>query len=418
MGIFDDAAAGSPSGANARTALRTFVPSSGWIGHLSELPSPSRATNVGSKTDRRTDTQDAPEAVPFDLEAISTRLADEETCARFVPGYRHRPAQTELLERVRDCLSGKDGHTVHVCEAGTGIGKTLAYLAVAIPFARALGEQVIVSTSSKLLQRQLMEKDIPAVAAMMGYPDLRFTAMKGRANYICRARLDEFLADATAELRPEPSFAAAYVCAFAHSTSHGEVDRVPGVLYQMHPQLERITRDVTSHDARECSRNVCVRTRGDCVFRNARDQLEGAELIVVNHDLLLRWPPDYPAVRHLIVDEVHELAERADGAYARSAEAVEILHRLDTAGASSVVTEVLKLSDSVARARITRRRRRRGGQATGGQRARTVRVSRRAPGPVRRPRPGMAAASRRRRRAGPNARHHRPRDRGQGRQRR
>ncbi|MEE8312629.1 MAG: helicase C-terminal domain-containing protein [Candidatus Binatia bacterium] len=351
VGIFEDAAAGSLNGANARTALRTFMPDSGWTGHLSELPAPRHGKPVGDPADRQTDIQAGAKAVPFDLEAISARLADEELCARFVPGYRHRPAQVELLERVRDCLTGKNGQTVHVCEAGTGIGKTLAYLAVAIPFARERGEQVIVSTSSKLLQRQLMEKDIPAVAAMMGYPDLHFTAMKGRANYICRARLDEFLADATSELRPEPSFAAAYVCAFAHSTSHGEVDRVPGVLYQMHPQLERISRDITSHDARECSRNVCVRTHRDCVFRQARDRLEGAELIVANHDLLLRWPPDYPPIRHLIVDEVHELAERADGAYARTAEAVEILHRLDTAGASPVVTEVLKLSDSVARAR-------------------------------------------------------------------
>ena len=159
VGIFEDAAAGSLNGANARTALRTFMPDSGWTGHLSELPAPRHGKPAGDPADRQTDIQAGAKAVPFDLEAISARLADEELCARFVPGYRHRPAQVELLERIRDCLTGKNGQTVHVCEAGTGIGKTLAYLAVAIPFARERGEQVIVSTSSKLLQRQLMEKD-------------------------------------------------------------------------------------------------------------------------------------------------------------------------------------------------------------------------------------------------------------------
>ncbi len=359
-GILEDAAAGSFRAVHARDALLTFVPDSPWIGHLAEAPAPSRIrinsdeeTSSGSGAEppaaAGADTDEV-EAVGFDLEALAERLADEDLCGRFIPGYRHRPAQRELLERVYDCLTGKDDKTIHVCEAGTGIGKTLAYLAVAIPFARARGEQVIVSTSSKLLQRQLMEKDIPAVARLLGHSDLRYTAMKGRANYICASRLDEFLAEQTSELTPEPSFASAYISAFSKSTEHGEVDRIPGVLYQMHPQLERITRDITSHDARECSRNVCQRRRGDCVFRDARESLEGAELIVVNHDLLLRWPPDYPEIRHLIVDEVHELAERADGAYARSAEAIEILHRLDTAATASEANN-LELGDAIARAR-------------------------------------------------------------------
>jgi Rad3-related DNA helicase len=164
----------------------------------------------------------------------------------------------------------------------------------------------------------------------MGYPDLRFTSIKGRANYLCRSRLDRFL-DSPPELPlGDESFATALLAAFATSAGHGEVDRLPGVLYQMHPELERYRREVTSAEASECSRQTCETTRGDCVFREARARLDGAEIIVVNHDLLLRWPPDYPALTHLVIDEVHELAERADGAYARSAEAIEIIHRVET----------------------------------------------------------------------------------------
>ena len=108
-----------------------------------------------------------------------------------------------------------------------------------------------------------------------------------------------------------------------------EVDRIPGVLFSMHPELERHARDVSSADASECSRQTCETTAGECAFRAARERLTGADIIVVNHDLLLRWPPDYPPLRHLIIDEVHELAERADSAYARTAEGVELSHRIE-----------------------------------------------------------------------------------------
>jgi len=328
VAVIAEARDGNPCSANAYEALRSFRPSSPWRARLANLPG-SDVLRDGAAARPAPAAPGAPSPVPFELDAIAERLADEKTAAGVIHGYEFRPAQTELLQRVYDCFAGKNGKTVHVCEAGTGIGKTLAYLAVAIPFARKTGEQVIISTSTKLLQSQLIGKDIPAAARLMGHPDLRFTAMKGRANYLCRARLDGFLDDAASSLPPPDSFPIAYLAAFAGSAGHGEVDRIPPVLYAMHAQMERYRREVSSADATECSRQTCETTRGPCVFREARNRLDGAEVIVVNHDLLLRWPPDYPPLRHLIIDEVHELAERADTAYARSAEGVEIVHRID-----------------------------------------------------------------------------------------
>lgn len=321
------AARGSARILHARNALRRYHCSSPWIPALAHAPAvvadqaPS-STGEGDRT---------PNAAPvgFVLSEILGRLSDAQTATRFFPAYQFRPGQAEMVRRAYECFAGRGGRNVHVCEAGTGIGKTLAYLAVAIPFARSTGEQVIISTSTKLLQSQLMEKDIPAAARLLGYPDLRFTAMKGRANYLCRARLDAFLDEAMSWPDGTDSLALAYVAAFSNNTSHGEVDRVPQVLLQMLPTLERFRREVSSADAGECSRQSCETTRGQCVFRDARRRLEGAEIVVINHDLLLRWPPDYPALRHLVVDELHELAERADGAYARVVDAVELLHRID-----------------------------------------------------------------------------------------
>jgi ATP-dependent DNA helicase DinG len=325
-GILAESREGAPNAANAHAALKAFMPGSRWTPHIGAAPTSltRRAPLVEAVSQREL------RRVPWDLEAIAARLRDEAACREVLPGYEAREGQLELLAAVHAAFTGRDGKSVRVCEAGTGIGKTLAYLAIAIPFARATGQRVIVSTSSKLLQTQLVEKDIPTAARILGYSDLRFTVMKGRANYLCRRRLDRFL-DRESALFPEPSsFPLALLCAFARTAGHGQVDRIPGVLFAMNPELDAYRREVTSSDAGECSRKSCEMTRGECAFRDARKRLDAAELIVVNHDLLLRWPPDYPPLEHLIVDEAHELPERADGAYATSVESVELVHRIDT----------------------------------------------------------------------------------------
>ncbi len=330
--IFEESAAGDPAGANARKALEDYGPTCNWLPRLKRLP----VSDLKREPPLELRSGDSPrlKAVPFDVEAIADRLLDQDAGASVIAGYAPRQEQVDLMRHVFACFKGEEGRSVRLCEAGTGIGKTLAYLAVAIPFARSTGEQVLVTTSSKLLQRQLLEKDIPAAAALMGYPDLRFTSIKGRANYLCRARLDDFLDRQLEQPGLEASMAMPLVAAFARSAGHGEVDRIPQALYQMNPGLDRYRREITSSDASECSRQACESCHGDCVLREARARLEGAEIAVTNHDLLLRWPPDYPKLTHLVVDEIHDLAERADAAYAQSAEAVEISHRLETVAGS------------------------------------------------------------------------------------
>jgi ATP-dependent DNA helicase DinG len=325
--IFAQARDGNPHAANAHAALRAFQPSSPWTVRLASAPTPRSVRTKVVSDGAQPATLDA---VDWDDDAIAARLSDEGACRRVLQGYELRSGQLELMRAAYDCFRGRAGKSVRVCEAGTGIGKTLAYLSVAIPFARHTGEQVIVSTSSKLLQAQLIDKDIPTAARLLGYPDLRYSVMKGRANYLCRRRLDRFL-DRESRLFPEPdSFPLALLYAFSRTASHGQLDRIPGVLFSMHPTLEPCRREAASSDASECSRKSCEMTAGHCAFRAARQRLDAAEIIVVNHDLLLRWPPDYPPLRHLVIDEAHELPERADGAYADSVEAIELAHRLET----------------------------------------------------------------------------------------
>ena len=356
VGIISDAGRGSTRAANAHRAMRMYRPSSPWLERMQDLPNPDTAAAERPAANAATGSGLKP--VGLDLDAIVERLSNTQAVAGLIPGYQARPGQLRMVRSVYESFMAQDGKSVRVMEAGTGIGKTLAYLAVAIPFARESREPVIISTSSKVLQTQLIEKDIPAAARLLGYPDIRFTSMKGRANYLCRTKLDRFLDDQSMSEPPPDSFGVALLSAFANTSGHGEVDRIPGVLYQIYPELERHRREVTSSDSGECSRQTCHSTRTDCVFRRARERLEGAEIAVVNHDLLLRWPSDYPQTNRLVIDEVHELSERADSAYARTAEAIEILHRIeatvgDRSRSKAREVEVLVEAGRRARALVT-----------------------------------------------------------------
>src|SRR5438445_9394478 len=104
--------------------------------------------------------------------------------ARCLPGYEERPAQQQLAEAVRRTL---ETGGVLLAEAGTGTGKTLAYLQPAIE----LGRRVVVSTGTKNLQEQLILKDVPLLAKALGR-DLNVALMKGRGNYLCILRMRSF----------------------------------------------------------------------------------------------------------------------------------------------------------------------------------------------------------------------------------
>jgi ATP-dependent DNA helicase DinG len=263
-------------------------------------------------------------------------LRDAARGARHFAGYRVRESQVELALRFAATLAG--GGRVLI-EGGTGIGKSLAYLAAAIPFAMAQAERsaqagvklrpVVISTRTKLLQDQLLAKDIPAAARFLGYPELRAVSIKGRANYACERRLAAVLAEAReAQLFPEQRQSYAVLAAAAAIRPHGDLGSMPAAWLRRHPPLPDLLRRSVAARAEQCSREQCA-THARCAFGRRRAALAQAHLVVANHDLLLRWPPDYPAFAHAIVDEAHELADVADEVYALGARPDEVLDRID-----------------------------------------------------------------------------------------
>ncbi|MAE94607.1 MAG: hypothetical protein CL910_08110 [Deltaproteobacteria bacterium] len=316
--------------ATARRALAAYANDSPWL-RLLEEPLALDLPGVEEPSDFVVIGEGEEEAVPFDEEAIALALADEARGRRHFPGYRVRPEQIELARRFARNLADDE---VLLIEGGTGVGKSLAYLAAAIPFAMeraAAGEKspIVVSTRTKLLQDQLLERDIAATARFLGYPGLLALSIKGRANYACARRLAVALAEGQEQsIFPEDRLAYAVLEACARTRKHGEIGAVPAALLRRYGPLRELLRRSVAARADQCTREQCAKER-DCPFGKRRSALARAHLIIANHDLLLRWPPDYPAYQHVIADEAHELTDVADEAYALEVRPEAILDRID-----------------------------------------------------------------------------------------
>ncbi len=216
-----------------------------------------------------------------------------------------------------------DGH-ICVVEAGTGTGKTVAYLMAAIPIARALGKKLVVSTATIALQEQIVNKDLPELKRQSGL-QFNFALAKGRGRYLCLSKLDRLLMEQEASHDPAralyedelPQVSAEDVKLYqqmvetlAGNQWDGDKDSWKTVLDDS--SWQRVTTDHRQCTGRRCS-NV-----SSCSFFKSRDSLGTVDVIVTNHDLVLAdlalgggaiLPA--PADAIYIFDEGHHLPEKA-----------------------------------------------------------------------------------------------------------
>jgi len=221
-------------------------------------------------------------------------------------GFEVRPQQVEMACAVQQALAG-DRHLV--VEAGTGVGKSFAYLIPAIDLARRGGAKVLISTFTITLQEQLIGKDIPFLADCMPQP---FTAVlaKGRGNYVCRRRL-EFVLRRHRVLFDDFTSEFDTIRAWADKTKDGSLSDIPFL-----PKSHIWDRVRSEHG--NCRGRKCTHFR-DCFYWRARRRLENADIIVANHallfsDLALKQEgasvlPDY---RFVIIDEAHNIEHVAE----------------------------------------------------------------------------------------------------------
>jgi ATP-dependent DNA helicase DinG len=216
------------------------------------------------------------------------------TSKSLTPRWGQRQMIAEIANTLSRVSSTEDGEpAVCVIEAGTGTGKTIAYAVAAIPVAQALGKRLIVATATIALQEQFINKDLPDIRQCSGM-EFSFALAKGRRRYVCLSKLDRLIADGAGApslipLYPD-EFAApievaalpiygAMVEALGRGDWDGDRDNWPDSL------AEDIWYSVTT-DHSQCSGRRCPNI-SQCSFYRARDELQSADIIVTNHDLVL-----------------------------------------------------------------------------------------------------------------------------------
>ena len=223
--------------------------------------------------------------------------------ARALPGYAPRAAQRDMAEAVAASL--RDGATL-VVEAGTGTGKTFAYLAPVL----LSGRKVIVSTGTKHLQDQLFDRDLPTVRQALGV-NARTALLKGRANYLCLHRLDLAMAEGRFASRTQAAELEA-VRGWAGRTRSGDIRELAEVAEDS-PLWPRVTSTSDNCVGGDCP------NFNDCFVVKARRAAQDADLLVINHHLLFAdmalkeegFGELLPGVDAVIVDEAHQIPEVA-----------------------------------------------------------------------------------------------------------
>ncbi len=216
-------------------------------------------------------------------------------------GFRPREGQTRMAQAVADVV--EQGGAL-VVEAGTGIGKTFAYLVPTL----LSGERVLLSTATKALQDQLYSRDLPRLAQALGI-GVRAALLKGRASYLCLHRMEQARRDA---MLPDRSavLALARVEDWSRSTRTGDLAELPG-LDERSPVIPLVT---STRD--NCLGSDCPQFRS-CHVNQARREALAADVVVINHhlffaDLTVResgMAELLPTVRVVVFDEAHQLNE-------------------------------------------------------------------------------------------------------------
>lgn len=282
-----------------------------------------------------------PQPSPADC-ALSVLASAQERPDLF-EDFDDRAEQRAMVEAVATALNEE---RKLIIEAGTGIGKSLAYLIPAACYALANERRVVVSTATINLQDQLIRKDIPAVEALLGKKDgpsdrpedaLRACQLKGRRNYLCLRRFEALRA--APSLSDAEALLASKVLVWLTQTETG--DRAELRL----SQAEESVWWRLSADGSDCnSDNSPFVVDGSCFLQRARQQAEASHIVVVNHSLLLsdiaaagRVLPPY---EHLVIDEAHHLEDEASRQFGFECSERDLLDALDAC--ESLAPEVQK----------------------------------------------------------------------------
>jgi ATP-dependent DNA helicase DinG len=271
---------------------------------------------------------------PDDPDVVAALLGPEGPLAGVLPGYEHREPQLQMLLAVAQ-IQSRGGSLV--VEAGTGTGKSLAYLVPSIARAIRHDERVVVSTNTHTLQEQLMTKDLPGLREWLPW-DFTACLLKGRSNYVSLRRWRRYLAEVchdSEELRFKLK-----VLVWLHSTESGDRSEL-----RLHGREEVMWARIAS-DPLDCVGIHC--TKEDCYVHRARAEAEAADLVVVNHALLLADAEIggglLPPFDHLVIDEAHHLEEAATRGLRQEVDGPGLFALLERLASSPLAGEVARIA--------------------------------------------------------------------------
>lgn len=265
------------------------------------------------------------EPEPLDIADLGEAFSLRGGLARTFDGYEERPQQVEMMQAVAEVFN-EDGTLI--VEAGTGTGKSLAYLLPAATWALQNGERVVISTDTINLQDQLHSKDIPDIRSALGARgrELKATLVKGRGNYLCLKRWEQYRRSGQFTL-DETRFLIK-VLLWLPNTLTGDVAELP------------LTAEERVHWLKVCAtQETCTGRRcqfgggKQCFLYRARQEAEGSHLIVVNHALMLSdiaaGNTVLPEYGYLVIDEAHKLESTATDQLGFSVDARALGDHLD-----------------------------------------------------------------------------------------
>jgi len=246
--------------------------------------------------------------VPLDLEEVTEILSPGGLFSKYLDNFETRNEQIEMLQVVANAITNSQHLMV---EAGTGIGKSYAYLVPAALWSTKNNARVVISTNTLNLQDQLIEKDIPDVRKALGI-DLQAAVLKGRANYLCPRRLKALRRRKprnVAELR-----VLGKVLVWLESGGRGNLNEITLTT----PADKDAWRRISAQDEM-CNMETCVsRMDGACPYFRARQKANGAHILIVNHALLLADVATnnhvLPEYKYLVIDEAHHMEDATTNA--------------------------------------------------------------------------------------------------------
>ncbi|RJS25880.1 exonuclease [Corallococcus sp. H22C18031201] len=263
---------------------------------------------VGGPTARPEPEPDTP-VMPVHIDEVTAVLGPEGAMEKRGDGFLSRPAQLDVAHAVARALS--EGGRLAV-EAGTGTGKSLAYLTPAALFAARNGRKVGVAPHTKTLQDQLLDKDLPRLHRATGGA-FGYALLKGQSNYLCRRRALE-----ATRVEPGMSHAAraprAYLRAYLRRSGDGDLDKLSHWFRERFPVLLGLVPAVRSEAATTLGEKCPHHHR--CFYHSAVAQAREADVLVINQSLAFAWPARYPKLEHLVLDEAHEVEDVATTALA------------------------------------------------------------------------------------------------------